>query len=83
MTLTVSSATRTATRSGTITEGVGLLQYRDNSQPQQQVNYKCGVSLYSVGNNIYAARPDGRRKVTIRAREVNTDRLWEYECQYQ
>lgn len=83
MTLTVTTAARTPTRLGAITQGQGLLQYRNNSQPQQQVNYKCGVSLYSVGNNVYSAWPDGNRRVKIRAREVNTDRLWEYDCQYQ
>lgn len=83
MTLTVTAAARTPTRLGATTEGEGLLQYRDNSQPQQHIKYKCGVSLYSIGNNVYSVWPAGNRRVKIRAREVNTNRLLEYDCQYQ
>jgi len=38
------------------------------------------VSLYSVGNNVYPARPDGAHRIKIQAREVNTDKLGEYTC---
>jgi hypothetical protein len=59
----------------------GVLQSRTGSE-SQQINYECGVSLYSVGKNEYAARPDGARRIKIRAREVNTDKLGEYTCKF-
>jgi len=79
--MTVNSASRKTTRSGVTTVGQGVLQSRTGSE-SQQINYECGVSLYSVGKNEYPARPDGARRIKIRAREVNTDILHEYTCKF-
>lgn len=79
--LTVNSASRKTTPSGITTVGQGVLQSRIGSE-SQQINYECGVSLYSVGKNEYPARPDGARRIRILAREVNTDKLLEYACKF-
>jgi cyanophycinase len=79
--LTVNSASRRTTRSGTTTVGQGVLQSRTGSE-SQKINYECGVSLYSVGKTKYPARPDGPHQIRIRAREVNTDKLLEYTCKF-
>ncbi len=79
--LTVRTASRRPTPFGSMTVGTGVLESRDNFQ-SQGVNYQCGVSLYSIGNNVYPARPDGARQIKIRAREVNTDQLREYTCKF-
>jgi cyanophycinase len=79
--LTVNTADRRKTRTGTTTVGTGMLRSRDTGE-SRPINYQCGVSLYSAGNNVYPARPDGPRQVKIRTREVNTDRLREYVCRY-
>jgi cyanophycinase len=78
---TVNSASRKTTRSGVTTVGQGVLQSRTGSG-SQEINYECGVSLYSVGKNEYPARPDGAHQIKILAREVNTDRLLEYTCKF-
>jgi cyanophycinase len=66
---------------GIVTEGSGLLESKDGSN--QSINFRCNdVSLYSVGGNTYPARPDGLRQITIRARQINTDKLHEYACTY-
>jgi hypothetical protein len=81
--LTVTTANRKKTRSATLTVGTGLLESRNSPNAEsQQINYECGVSLYSVGNNVYPARPDGPHQIKIRAREVNTDNLREYACKF-
>jgi hypothetical protein len=80
--LTVRSANRTKTPSGTSTVGTGVLESRNSNTEPQKINYECGVSLYSVGNNVYPARPDGPRQIRIRAREVNTDKVREYSCKF-
>jgi cyanophycinase len=80
--LRVTSATRSRTLSGSvITKGTGVLESRGGSE-SQHIDYVCGVSLYSVGNNVYGAFPDGPRQIKIRAREVNTNILHEYACKY-
>ncbi len=81
LTLTVTAASRTSSGSGNRTVGTGLLQSRDGSE-SRQISYECGVSLFSVENNVYPARPDGQRQITIQAREVNTDKLREYTCKF-
>jgi cyanophycinase len=66
---------------GIVTEGSGLLESKDGSN--QSINFRCNnVSLYSIGGNTYPARPDGPRQITIRARQINTDKLHEYTCTY-
>lgn len=79
--LSVTSATRRPTSSGTITTGVGVLRSRDGSE-SREINYECNVSLYSLGNNVYHARLDGARQIKISAREVNSDNLLEYTCKF-
>jgi len=79
--LTVNNASRRTTSSGITTVGQGVLQSRTSSE-SQQINYECGVSLYSVGKNEYLARSDGPHQIKIRAREVNTDKLREYTCKF-
>jgi cyanophycinase len=80
-TLTVTSASRSTTRTGARTVGTGLLESRSSANlGSQRINYECEVSLYSVGKNVYPARPDGPHQIQIQAREVNTDRLRSYSC---
>jgi len=82
LSLTVSSAARTRTLVGTVvTKGTGTLESHGVTEVQH-INYVCGVSLYSVGNDVYGAFPNGAHQIKIRAREVNTDILHEYTCTY-
>jgi len=67
--------------SGAVTRGSGVLESRKTSE-SRAIHYECGVSLYSLGNTAYPARPDGERQIKIRAREVNTDQLREYTCKF-
>jgi len=81
--LRVTAATRSESKSGIKTVGTGTLESRNSSDAElKQINYECGVSLYSVGNNVYPARPDGTHQIKILAREVNTNRLREYTCKF-
>jgi cyanophycinase len=66
--LVVTAANRRARPSGSITTGTGILKARDGSQ-SSQITYTCDVSLYSLGNNVYPAWPDGPRQIKIRALE--------------
>jgi cyanophycinase len=78
----VISASRSKTLTGSIiTTGMAMLESREGPE-SQHINYVCGVSLYSVGNNVYGAFPDGPGRIKIRAREVNSDILHEYTCKY-
>lgn len=79
--LTVNNASRKTTQSGVLTVGQGVLQPRIGSE-SEQINFECGVSLYSVGKNEYPARPDGARQMRVLAREVNTDKLGEHTCKF-
>jgi hypothetical protein len=82
LSLIVNTAARTKTLSGSIiTKGTGTLESH-GSPEVQHINYVCGVSLYSIGNNVYGAFPDGLRQIKIRARDVNADILREYTCKY-
>jgi cyanophycinase len=82
LSLIVTSAARRKAQSGpTTTTGTGTLETQESTE-SQHINYECGVSLYSVGNNVYGAFPDGPRQIKIRAREINTDILHEYTCKY-
>jgi len=82
-TLTVTAATRSRTQSGVKTAGAGLLEPKSSStQESRRINFECNVSLYSVGENIYPARLDGPHQFTIKAREVDTDKLQEFVCKY-
>lgn len=79
--LRVTAATRYRTGSGVKTTGTGLLESQNNSNPEN-IRYECNVSLYSIGNNAYPAWQDTSHKIRILAREVNTDRLRQYTCNY-
>jgi cyanophycinase len=82
-TLTVTAAARSRTQSGTKTVGTGLLEPKNSSsQGSQHINFECGVSLYSVGKNVYPARLDGPHQITIKAREIDTDVLKGFVCKY-
>jgi cyanophycinase len=82
-TLTVTAAARSRTQSGIKTVGAGLLEPKNgSSQESQRINFECNVSLYSVGKNVYPARVDGPHQLTIRAREIDTDKLQEFVCKY-
>jgi cyanophycinase len=83
MTLTVTSASRTprASGMGSSTIGVGQLESRETSE-SERINYQCAVSLYSIGNNVYQAHPDGPHRLKVEAREVDSDKLSEYSCTY-
>jgi len=77
------TAVRTARTSGTgyLTAGRGVLLSRATAE-SQRVMYQCDVTLYSIGNNSYPARPDGANRLKVEARELNTDKLNEYSCTY-
>ncbi len=83
MTLTVTAASRTPKASGTgsSTVGKGVLELRETSE-SERIDYQCDVSLFSIGNNVYPARPDGPHRIKIQAREVDSDKLGEYSCTY-
>jgi cyanophycinase len=74
--LSVLSATRSRTPFGNRTIGVGSLG------TGQHINYECEVSLYSIGDTIYPIEFNGQHQLRIRAREVNTDVLRNYNCTY-
>ena len=81
--LSVTAATRSESKSGIKTVGTGTLESRNSSDAElKQINYECGVSLYSVGHNIYPARPDGTHQAKILTREVDTNKLREYTCKF-
>ena len=83
-TLKVNAAKRSIVQAGfgrgssRITDGSGFLESRSGSEPIN--NFRCNVSLYSLGGNLYPARPDGPHKIKIRARDIDTDELREYTC---
>jgi cyanophycinase len=82
-TLTVTAAARSRTQAGTKTVGAGLLEPKSGStQASQRINFECNVSLYSVGQNVYRARLDGPHQITIKTREIDTDKLQEFVCKY-
>lgn len=66
---------------GNITRGSGVLESRRTSE-SRAIHYECGASLYSLGNTVYPASPDGEHQIKIRAREVNTDQLREHTCKF-
>ena len=83
LTLTPTTAARTlkASGPGSATTGKAVLESRETSE-SERIAYQCDVTLYSVGNNIYLARPDGPHRLKIQAREIDTDKLSEYTCTY-
>lgn len=83
--LTVLTATRSITTYGIETTGTGSLATYSGfgvASSKKQINYRCNVSLFSVGNTTYPADLDGPHQLRIQAREVNTDDLREYTCKY-
>jgi cyanophycinase len=80
LTLTVTAASRTPSKSGIRTVGSGVLGSRDNSQEPTKVKIECDVSLYSVGKNVYPARLAGPHEIKIKTREIDSDRLREFNC---
>jgi hypothetical protein len=83
LTLTVTSANRSRSQGQIKTIGVGRLEPRNASnQEVQSINFECNVSLYSVGKNFYPARLDGPHQITIKAREVDSDKLREFTCKH-
>ena len=83
LTLTPVTAARTPKPSGlgSATTGKAVLESRATSE-SERITYQCDVTLYSVGNNVYLARPDGPHRLKIQAREIDTDKLSEYACTY-
>ena len=81
--LTPVTAARTPKPSGmgSTTAGRGVLQSRETSE-SERINYQCDVTLYSIGDNVYPARPDGPNRIKIQAREIDTDKLSEHTCTY-
>jgi cyanophycinase len=83
LTLTVTSANRSRSQGQIKTIGVASLEPRNASnQEVQSINFECNVSLYSVGKNFYPARLDGPHQITIKAREVDSDKLREFTCKH-
>lgn len=83
LTLTVTTATRSQTKSGVKTVGVGLLESKDSSNPKsKRVGFECNVSLYSIGGNPYPARAESTNEIGILEREINTDKVRPYACKY-
>src|SRR5260370_26805400 len=72
---------RSTSFSGAVTRGSGVLESRKTSE-SRAIHYECGVSMYSLANTVYPARPDWEHQIKIRAREVNTDQLREYTCKF-
>lgn len=83
LTLTPVTAARTPNASGpgSATTGKAVLESRETSE-SERITYRCDVTLYSVGNNVYLGRPDGPHRLKIQAREIDTDKLSEYTCTY-
>jgi hypothetical protein len=68
---------------GMKTSGTGVLEARDSSiAPSQQINLECAGSLYSIGRTAYAGRPDGPKRIQIRVRDLDADKMREYLCIY-
>ena len=80
--LSLTTAGRAQTKSGTKTVGEGVLEYKDSSHPPVQVKMECEVGLYSVGKNLYPARLDGGHKFKILVRPIGSDKLSEFTCRY-
>lgn len=83
LTLRVLTAARTRTESGVKTSGSGVLESKDGSPHKPTaVKIECDVSLYSLGNNLYLARPDGDHQLKIQTRAVDSDQLTDFACKY-
>ena len=83
LTLSVASASRSASQSGIKTVGAGLLETKDRSNPEsKRISFECNVSLYSIGNNSYPARVDGPHQVQIATRDIDSDKIHEFICKY-
>jgi cyanophycinase len=82
LTLTVTAATRSETKSGIKTVGAGVLESKDGSHPPMQIKMACGIGLYSVGQNHYPARLNGPHQFKILTRPIGSDKLSEFACRY-
>ena len=61
---------------------IGTHSGTESPATNQQINYECEVSLYSIGGTIYPAEFNGPGQLRIQAREIDTDALREYTCKY-
>jgi cyanophycinase len=80
LTLRVTAAERSGTKSGIKTIGSGVLESRDSTPVR--IKMECEVNLYSVGRNLYPARLEGPHKMRIEARPVDSDRVGEFAYKY-
>lgn len=84
LTLSVTSASRSQTQSRVSTTGIARLEPPAKSNAgATAVSFQCNVSLYSIGGTPYPARMVGTDRITVLARDVNTNQLREYACHYR
>ncbi len=84
LTLTVTSALRHVSNSGTTTTGVGVLTSKDDPRkPPQRINFECDAGVFSrTGNNTYPARVTKPFQIKIEWREMGSDKVHESTCKY-
>lgn len=81
--LEVKTAARYISDGREITKGTGKLGWRDDpKQPAKAINFECNVAVFSMGDNLYAAKLNGQQQITIKARDLNSDELRDYTCKY-
>lgn len=75
------TAMRSYTDGASQTVGTAILESRNAANGEsKEIRYACGGPLYTLGKNPYAARFDGETKISIRARDVASSDLREYDC---
>jgi cyanophycinase len=83
LTLTVTSASRSPGMSNVKTIGTGTLDASNfPHQKSTQIKFECDTALYSVGSNLYPARMDGKNRLRILNRPLDSNRLAEFSCRF-